>query len=970
MSAPADIEVVPVDEQQTTLQPVAAAAAATPIPALTTAATSSEKRGLFGKKSKKDTYPPRMPRDSEEAEKSLSSSHGEITDKDKDREDAGKEKKEVVDLQPCSIAELFRFATPAENVANCVSLIAAAAAGAAQPLMSLIFGNLTQQFVVFGETLALAQSGDAAAAARLPAVVTAFRTGAAQDASYLVYIGVGMFACTFIYMYTWVCTSEVGSKRLREAYLRAVLRQDVSFLDGVGAGEVATRIMTDTHLVQQGTSEKVALSVSFLAAFATGFILAYIRNWRLALAVSSILPCIAIAGTVMNKAVSGYAALSLQHVSAGGTVAEEIIGTIRTAQAFGNQKVLAALYDTHVEESRKVNAKEAIWQGAGVAFFFFVIYSSYGLSFNFGATLINEGHATAGSVVNVFLAILIGSFSLALLAPEMQAVTHARGAAAKLYETIDRVPAIDSASEAGLKPDNVEGLIQFEGVSFTYPSRPTVPIIRDLNISFAAGKTAALVGASGSGKSTIVALVERFYDPQGGRVMFDGRDVKDLNLKWLRTQIGLVSQEPTLFATTIRANVAHGLIGTPHEHAPSEVQFALIKEACVKANADGFIVNMPLGYDTLVGERGLLMSGGQKQRIAIASAIVGDPSVLLLDEATSALDTQSEGIVQDALDKAAAGRTTITIAHRLSTIKHAECIYVMGEGVVIEQGTHAELLADEGGAYSKLVRAQKLREQKEAQTVEDAGEEVAEEGKVEVPTEDLKIGLERKSTTRSLPSAVLQKRSNLGAGDVEAGPGWADEDMGLWRLFRRLAEVNLAGWKNYALGSVAALVSGMVYPAFGVVYAKGINSFSQLDPHTRQYESDRVALWLFIIAIGSTLSLGVQNYLFAAAAGELSAKLRALSFRAILRQDIEFFDRDENSTGSLTSRMSDDPQKVNGLAGVTLGVIVQSVATVVAGSVLGLIFVWKLGLVGIACMPVLISAGYIRLRVVVLKDQA
>ncbi|KZP29744.1 P-loop containing nucleoside triphosphate hydrolase protein [Athelia psychrophila] len=983
-----DIEVVPADEQQrTTLQPVTAPI---PLPAPTTSVPSPEKRGLFGKKDKKDknvnTYPPQSPRDPEEDEQnppspSPPSSSTKEADKDKDGDYARKEKKG--ELQPCSITELFRFATPAENIANCVSLIAAAAAGAAQPLMSLIFSNLTQQFIVFGETLTLAQSGNATAAAALPSAVAAFRSTAAQDASQLVYIGVGIFACTFIYMYTWVYTGEVGSKRLREGYLRAVLRQDVEFFDGVGAGEVATRIMTDTlllcseDLVQQGTSEKVALCVEFLAAFVAAFILAYVRNWRLALALSSILPCIAIAGAVMTRAVSGYTAFSLRHISAGGTVAEEVIGTIRTAQAFGIQKVLAELYDTHVEESRKVDAKAAMWQGGGLAFSFFVIYSAYGLSFNFGATLINQGHATPGSVVNVFFAILIGAFSLGLLAPEMQAVTHARGAAAKLYETIDRVPSIDSASKAGLKPEGVEGLIQLESVSFTYPSCPTVPIVKDLSISFAAGKTAALVGASGSGKSTIVALVERFYDPQAGRVTLDGRDIRDLNVKWLRTQIGLVSQEPVLFATTIRQNVAHGLIGTPHERAGPEAQFELIKEACVKANADGFIGNMPMGYDTMVGERGILMSGGQKQRIAIARAIVGDPRVLLLDEATSALDTQSEGIVQDALDKAAAGRTTITIAHRLSTIKDAECIYVMGEGCVIEQGTHAELLAGEGGAYSKLVEAQKLHEQKEAQTAEDAGNKMAEEGKVEVPAEDIKIGLEPKSMTQPLASEIVKKRGKLGSGNVEAGSRWADEDMGLWRLFRRLAEVNQAGWKNYALGFVAACLTGMVYPAFSAVYATGISSFSQLDPHTRQYESDRVALWFFIIALGSTLTIGVQNFLFAAAAAELSAKLRALSFRAILRQDIEFFDRDENSTGSLTSRLSDNPQKVNGLAGVTLGTIVQSFAIVIAGSVLGLIFVWKLALVGIACMPLVISAGYIRLndwsspaqRVVVLKDQ-
>lgn len=235
------------------------------------------------------------------------------------------------------------------------------------------------------------------------------------------------------------------------------------------------------------------------------------------------------------------------------------------------------------------------------------------------------------------------------------AITHGRGAAAKLYATIDRVPDIDSSDPTGDKPEKVEGEITLEGVKFHYPSRPTVQVVKGLDITFKAGKTSALVGASGSGKSTIVSLVERFYDPVHGVVKLDGRDLKSLNLKWLRSQIGLVSQEPTLFATTIKGNVAHGLINTPYEHSSEEEKFALIKEACIKANADGFISKLPLGYDTMVGERGFLLSGGQKQRVAIARAIVSDPKVLLLDEATSALDTQSEGIVQDALDKAAAG---------------------------------------------------------------------------------------------------------------------------------------------------------------------------------------------------------------------------------------------------------------------------------------------------------------------------
>ena len=243
------------------------------------------------------------------------------------------------------------------------------------------------------------------------------------------------------------------------------------------------------------------------------------------------------------------------------------------------------------------------------------------------------------------------------------AIASARGAAPRLFATIDRVPPIDSAREEGVKPSKVIGEITFENVDFNYPSRPDVQVIKDLSLTFPAGKTTALVGASGSGKSTVISLVERFYDPLAGYVRLDGLDIRDFNLKWLRSQIGLVSQEPILFSTTIRKNIEYGLVGTPHQNAIPEEKLRLVREACYKANADGFISRLPSGYDTVVGERGFLLSCGQKQRIAIARAIVSDPCILLLDEATSALDTQSEGVVQNALDKAAAGTVLMLEGH-------------------------------------------------------------------------------------------------------------------------------------------------------------------------------------------------------------------------------------------------------------------------------------------------------------------
>ncbi|KAM6494368.1 multidrug resistance protein 1 [Amanita muscaria] len=874
----------------------------------------------------------------------------ESTENDVDNSSGGEELK----VTPVSISELFRFSTKFELLLDFIGLVCAAAAGAAQPLMTLLFGNLTQDFVSFGIVLNTSPND----AAKISAAAAAFRHSASLDATYLVFIGVGIFVCTYIYMATWVYTGEVNARRVRENYLRAILRQEIAYFDKVGAGEVATRIQTDTHLVQQGISEKVALIVSFLSAFVTGFVLAYARSWRLALALSSMLPCIGLAGAIMNKAVSKYLQLSLKHIAEGGSLAEEVIATIRTAQAFGTQKTLSGLYDNHVDKSLRVNMKGSIYHGVALGVMFFVIYAGYALAFDLGITLLNENLADAGIVVNVMLSILIGSFSLAMLAPELQALTNARGAAAKLYATIDRVPEIDSADPGGFRPGAVDGEISLHNVQFSYPSRSNIQVLKGLSITFRAGKTAALVGASGSGKSTIISLVERFYDPGSGALKLDGVNIKDLNLKWLRSQIGLVSQEPTLFATTIRGNVEHGLIGTRYENASEEEKLAFVKEACIKANADGFISKLPNGYDTMVGERGFLLSGGQKQRIAIARAIVSDPKILLLDEATSALDTQSEGVVQDALDKAAAGRTTIVIAHRLSTVKDADVIYVMGDGRLIEQGSHNELLSA-NGAYARLVQAQKLREADETSDLE-PGEVSKTEDIEKAAREEVPLG--RKNTSQSLSSEIIgQKQAAVGKEKKS--------DYSFPYLFKRMGKLVPEAWGSYFLGFLAAILTGTVYPAFGVVFAKAINVFSYLDPHERRVEGDRNALYLFIIAILSSIAMSIQIYSFSAAASRLTARLRTLSFKAILRQDIEYFDKEENSTGALTASLSENPQKVNGLAGITLGAIVQSCSTIITGAVLGLIFIWKVALVGIACIPAVISTGYIRLRVVVMKDQ-
>ena len=254
--------------------------------------------------------------------------------------------------------------------------------------------------------------------------------------------------------------------------------------------------------------------------------------------------------------------------------------------------------------------------------------------------------------MNVIFAVLIGAFGLALLAPNLQSLSFALAAGGKVYEAIDRKPPIDSSSTEGLRPEHCNGHISVRGVKFAYPARPDITVLNDFNLEIPAGQMTALVGPSGSGKSTIIGLVERFYDPLEGELLLDGTPLKNLNIQWLRTQIGLVAQEPLLFATTVWENIAFGLTNTPYESWPLEKKNELIVRAAHEANAHSFVTDLPEGYETLVGERATLLSGGQKQRISIARAIVKNPKILLLDEATSALDTASEGIVQEALDRA------------------------------------------------------------------------------------------------------------------------------------------------------------------------------------------------------------------------------------------------------------------------------------------------------------------------------
>ncbi|KAK7952571.1 P-loop containing nucleoside triphosphate hydrolase protein [Apiospora aurea] len=844
---------------------------------------------------------------------------------------------------------LYRYADKWDLTIMFISSLCAIGGGAALPLMTVIFGNLQGTF----QGYFLGQVTYEAYMDKMTSLVL-----------YFIYLAIGEFVTIYVATVGFIYTGEHVSAKIREHYLESCMKQNIGYFDKLGAGEVTTRITADTNLIQDGISEKVGLTLTAVATFVSAFVIGFIEYWKLTLILLSTVVALMLVMGTGSQFIIKYNKHSIQAYALGGSVADEVLSSIRNAVAFGTQDRLAKQYDAHLVRAEHYGFKVKATIACMVAGMMWVLYMNYGLSFWVGSQFLVDGAVPLSKILIIMMSVMIGAFNLGNVAPNIQAFGTAVAAAVKIYNTIDRISPLDPTVETGEKLDHVVGTIRLENVKHIYPSRPDVVVMDNVSLEIPAGKTTALVGASGSGKSTIVGLVERFYDPVGGSVYLDGHDISTLNLRWLRQNIALVSQEPTLFGTTIYGNIKHGLIGTQHEHASDEVQKELIIEAAKKANAHDFISNLPEGYETNVGERGFLLSGGQKQRIAIARAIVSDPKILLLDEATSALDTKSEGVVQAALEAAAEGRTTITIAHRLSTIRDAHNIVVMSRGMIIEQGTHDALL-EKQGAYYSLVNAQNIAavneltaEEQEALDEEEAAlirKASAKHGDyVEDPDDNIREKLNRSTTQASASSRVLKGRST-----VEE-----EQKYSLWTLISLIASFNREEWKLMLWGCFWAIICGGGNPTQAYFFAKQIMVLGvPLSPATNgqlKKDSDFWSAMYLMLAFVQLIAFIAQGVAFARCSERLVHRVRDRAFRTLLRQDISFFDKDANTAGALTSFLSTETTHVAGISGVTLGTLLMVSTTLVAALVLALAIGWKLSLVCIATIPVLLGCGFFR----------
>uniref|UniRef100_A0A8C8BB02 ATP-binding cassette sub-family B member 5 n=1 Tax=Otus sunia TaxID=257818 RepID=A0A8C8BB02_9STRI len=837
----------------------------------------------------------------------------------------------------------FRYADWVDVLLMVVGLISAAANGTGLPLMIIVFGEMTNSLVLSGLKSNMSEGK------KLKSDFSTY-----QFAYYYVGIGCAVLILSTIQVWTFLIAATRQTARIRQKFFFAVLHQEMAWFDTTQIGMLNTRLTDDINTIHEGIGDKICIFVQFFATFLAGIIIGFIYGWKLTLVILSVSPLLAASAAVWSTLLASLTAEELSAYAKAGAVAEEILTAIRTVVAFNGQQKALEKYDANLEIAKSVGVKKSITTNTSLGVSEFLVFGTYALAFWYGTKLTAEEEGyDIGRVLIVFFSVFVGTFSLGQAAPNLESVANARGAAYEVYRIIKKKRLIDSSSNEGYKPDKLIGEIEFRNIHFSYPSRPDVKILKGLNLKVQTGKTIALVGASGCGKSTTVQLLQRFYDPVQGEVSAYGWDIRTLNVKWLRENIGIVSQEPVLFATTIAENIRYGR---------EDISDAEIEQAAKEANAFDFISRLPDKFNTMVGERGAQLSGGQKQRIAIARALARNPKILLLDEATSALDTQSESIVQAALDKARTGRTTIVIAHRLSTIRTADTIAGFEKGIVVEQGTHSELMLQKGVYYSLVM--QQVREYEENDkndsveelTLQDHFEKSVISGRGSIRRRSSRYKSKRCSSKKK--SSGKKKKKELEKENLPAVP------------YSRILALNKPEWLYVLLGVIAAAVSGGVHPAFAVLFGKIIGV--KTDAEKRNKNTLVLSLMFLLLGVITLATHIIQGFMFGKSGEILTMRLRSLSFRALLQQEVGWYDDQKNAVGVLLTRLATDASQVKGATGSRLGLMTMTVFTLLTAIIIAFVYGWQLTLLILACIPFVIATNAARVSSVsghAAKDQ-
>ena len=490
----------------------------------------------------------------------------------------------------------------------------------------------------------------------------------------------------------FIRSGESALNQLRRDIFKHVVRLPMQFFHEQRSGALSNRVSADLGVVRDTLLNTVPQAVRQSVILVGGLIFIFVASWKLSLIMLGSVPFVVLAIAFFGRKVRGFSKAAQDSLAEAGTVIEETVQGVADVKSFTNEPFEAARYDRALASFFGVTMKGARHRAAFLSFIIFALFGTIAFVAWFGARMLANGEINGTNFVSFILFSIFVGASLGSFPEIISQFQQTAGATERLRELLDAVPE-RSDGDAAVK---LGGALAFDRVSFRYPSRPDVQVLTDLEFSVQPGQRVALVGPSGAGKSTVFSLILGFNDPQSGAVLFDGRPATDLSLQALRQQIAIVPQEVLLFGGSIRENIEYGKPGATLEEIHSAAQ---------QANAHEFIAALPEAYETVVGPRGTKLSGGQRQRIAIARAILADPRILLLDEATSALDSESERLVNEALERLMAGRTSLVIAHRLSTVRHADNILVFSQGKIVESGPHDQLIATHG-TYRFLVETQ------------------------------------------------------------------------------------------------------------------------------------------------------------------------------------------------------------------------------------------------------------------------
>ncbi|MFS7971650.1 putative Type I protein exporter [Helianthus anomalus] len=755
-----------------------------------------------------------------------------------------------------------------------------------------------------------------------------------QYALLYVYVTIVVASGAFIEGLCWGHTAERQSSRIRFKYLKAVLRQEVGYFDkSLEASRVVTNISTDISINIQGViSEKIPDFIANLCMFLTAELTAVYLCWRLAIVALPAMFLLIIPGVVYGNILAKNEEKLQEAYAVAGGIAEQAFSSIKTVHSYVGEKKMVSRFSDALIPTLVLGIKQGLLKGMvfgsiGIIFSIFALMSWY------GSILVIKKGIKGGDIIAAGVCIVYGGFGLGASFMNVKHFAEAKISAALVNEIINRVPVIDSTDKHGKKISVVKGELEFKDVEFAYPSRPECLVLKKVNIKIKPCQTVGLVGQSGSGKSTMVNLLERFYDPTEGVILLDEIDIKSLQLKWLRSQIGLVSQEPILFATTIKENILFGKEGATSDE---------VIKAAKKSNAHNFIMQLPNGYNTMVGELGTQMSGGQKQRISIARALIRKPKILLLDEATSSLDSHAEKAVQKALTRASEGRTTIIIAHRIATIRDAGLIVVMNSGEVLESGSHDQLIQNASGPYSMMVKIQKSMVTNRLNSQTSLPTEVKHQVK------DTHIPKERVDNQK-VSKAHFKEVINRHSEEVYSHPSW-------WHLI----QMTRPEWKSTLAGTIGALISGSVQPLVACLQAVMLSIFFLKDHADISSQTRNLCYAYLTVSAYTVVSNVIQHYYFGITGENLTKRIRSAMFEKIMSFEIEWFDQEDNSTGALCSRLSTDTLMVRNLVADRLAFFAQSISASVLAIVWGMILSWRLASIAIALQLLIIGSFYLK----------